>query len=182
VSCLLAGTTLLVGGHVLAAAPLLVGGVVSEVASILGARHAASEGRVARFAAWAVAVEVASVATIVLRLALLLAAVRVPAGLAEPLVLAVAIALAAALGVFPGGLGVREGLSAALAPLVGLPMSVGFLVAALNRAIGLVVLAPLAAGVELVERRSGGGVDKVRASSSAPGTRTSEAEEPSAAS
>jgi uncharacterized membrane protein YbhN (UPF0104 family) len=49
-----------------------------------------------------------------------------------------------AASIVPAGLGVREFVSAGVAPLVGISMSMGLLSATLNRLVGLVVLVPLA--------------------------------------
>ena len=57
--------------------------------------------------------------------------------------------LAAAAGILPGGFGLRELIAAALAPLVGLPASAGFAATAINRVMGIVVLAPITAALAL---------------------------------
>jgi uncharacterized membrane protein YbhN (UPF0104 family) len=49
----------------------------------------------------------------------------------------------------PGGFGLRELIAALLAPLVGLPASAGFAATAINRVIGIVVLAPVTAALAL---------------------------------
>jgi hypothetical protein len=67
--------------------------------------------------------------------------------------LSVAGALTVAIGFFHGGLGVREALIAALAPLIGLPFDTGVLLGSLDRVVWLTFLA-LAAGV-LALRRDG---------------------------
>ncbi len=54
---------------------------------------------------------------------------------------------------FPGGLGLRELLSASLGPLIGLSATVGFLAAALDRLVDVVVYGPLAIAVGISERR-----------------------------
>ena len=50
---------------------------------------------------------------------------------------------ASAVGFLPGGIGLREVIAAGLAPLVGLPASLGYLSAALDRVVGLTVLVPV---------------------------------------
>ena len=55
-----------------------------------------------------------------------------------------------AVSIVPAGLGVRELVSAGLAPVVGLSVSAGFLSATLNRIIGLTTLVPVAGMLTLV--------------------------------
>lgn len=58
--------------------------------------------------------------------------------------LAVAGVLGSAVSIVPAGLGVREGVSAALSPIVGLSASLGFMAAFMNRLIGMSVIVPVA--------------------------------------
>ena len=67
---------------------------------------------------------------------------------------AVGSVLASTLGVIPGGLGVWEGISAALAVLVSLPASVGFLAAAILRVMGLIQNSLAAVGLALLRSRT----------------------------
>ena len=59
---------------------------------------------------------------------------------------------ATATGIFPGGLGIREALSGAVSPLVGLPVSFGILIGAVDRVAFLLGLGLVAAGLGLVPR------------------------------
>lgn len=77
------------------------------------------------------------VAASALRLVALFAALGHPIDPLPAVVLTTASVLATAAGVFPGGLGLRELLSATVAPLLGLPPSVAVLVSALDRVVGL---------------------------------------------
>ena len=61
--------------------------------------------------------------------------------------------LGSAVSIVPAGLGVREVVSAGIAPLVGLAPSAGFLTATLNRVIGLSALLPLAGVLIYLERK-----------------------------
>ena len=54
---------------------------------------------------------------------------------------------------FPGGLGVREALIAALAPLIGLPFDAGILLGSVDRIIWLTFLAAAASLLAIVNRR-----------------------------
>jgi hypothetical protein len=88
------------------------------------------------------------------RLFLCFAALGVDASFAQASGLAVAGVLGSAVSIVPAGLGVREGVAAAISPIVGLAASFGFLSAFLNRLAGLVVIAPLAAMLSLRTSRS----------------------------
>lgn len=68
-------------------------------------------------------------------------AIQTPISLDQAFVLAIAAALASAIGVFPGGLGLRELIAGALSPLVGLPAATGVVVTAIDRLVGIAVLA-----------------------------------------
>lgn len=59
---------------------------------------------------------------------------------------------ATATGIFPGGLGIREALSGAVSPLVGLPVSFGILIGAVDRVAFLLGLGLVAAGLAVVPR------------------------------
>ena len=58
--------------------------------------------------------------------------------------LAVASVLGSAVSIVPAGLGVREGVSAALSPIVGLSAALGFMATFMNRLIGMSVIVPVA--------------------------------------
>lgn len=103
-------------------------------------------------------VEAGLVAVSALRLYLLLFALNVAPDFRDGLVLAVSGVIAAAVGIFPGGLGLREAIGAALAPLVGLGPSVGFAVTALDRVMGMVLYAPLTAWLLMTKKDSAGWV------------------------
>ncbi|MFC2966797.1 hypothetical protein [Acidimangrovimonas pyrenivorans] len=90
------------------------------------------------------AVKLALVAVSVLRIKLCLAALGVPASLPQVSVFAVAGVLGSAISVVPAGLGVREAVSAALAPIVRLPAGAAFLATALDRLLGMAVMLMLA--------------------------------------
>lgn len=75
-----------------------------------------------------------------IRLYSALRAVAVSATIAQGIELTVAGAVASAIGLFPGGLGLREVLAGALGPVIGLPPAAGVLGAAVDRLIGLCIL------------------------------------------
>ena len=71
--------------------------------------------------------------------------------------LSVAGFLGNAVSIVPAGLGIREVVSAGLAPLVGLGAGMAFLAAALNRLLGLITVVPLAIGMLLSGRGKAAG-------------------------
>lgn len=96
------------------------------------------------------ALEIGFVAASSARLMLLFAALGHPIGILPAVVLTTASVLATAAGVFPGGLGLREILSATVAPLLGVPPSLAILVSALDRVVGLGTVSLLAAVHQLL--------------------------------
>ncbi|MDZ7678645.1 MAG: hypothetical protein U5K29_08835 [Acidimicrobiales bacterium] len=94
-----------------------------------------------------VAVEVASVAVGAGRYLLVVHALGFAIEPRQAIALAVAGILASLIGILPGGLGVRELLAGAIAPLVGLAASVGVIGSAVDRLIGLPALAVMALAV-----------------------------------
>lgn len=84
-----------------------------------------------------------------LRIYLCLRGLGVEASYLQASAFVIAGVVGSAVSIVPAGLGVREAVSAGLAPVVGLAASVGFLAASLNRLLGMLVLLPLAAGLAL---------------------------------
>ncbi|MEO0441219.1 MAG: lysylphosphatidylglycerol synthase domain-containing protein [Pseudomonadota bacterium] len=80
-----------------------------------------------------------------LRLYLCLLALGVMAGFDQASVLTVSGFVGASFSIVPAGLGIREGVSALLGPLVGLTAAAAFMASAANRLVGFAVSAPLAA-------------------------------------
>jgi hypothetical protein len=160
VSAVLAGALLAPAGSWIAAGILLAVGI-----PLLGLAYAwlrrsvldVAERR--RVAGLLVLVEVLAVLTNAGRLVLILIGLDVDASLNQTLVLAVSSSLAAAAGILPGGFGLRELIAAALAPLVGLPAAAGFVSPAINRVMGIVVLAPVTLALMLGIRQRGEGSD-----------------------
>lgn len=152
VSALLAAGLLLPGRSALAW-PLMAGGAAALAAGgTLLWVEVRTPARWCRLGAQIVAVELGAVAVTAGRLYLVLSALRVDASPGDAFVLALAAVLASALGVFPGGLGLRELLAAGLAPVVGLAASAGFLATALDRVVGLLASAPIAVPLVLHAR------------------------------
>lgn len=78
------------------------------------------------------------------RLYAILVGIGLPVSFGQAVALAVASALAAAVGFFPGGMGLRELLAGALSPLVGLAPAVGAFSGVVDRVISVVVRGLLA--------------------------------------
>lgn len=98
-------------------------------------------------------VELLTVAAGAIRFLLVIVAVGKPVELSQAAALTVAGAVAAATGIFPGGLGLREALAGLIGPLVALPAQVALLSAVGNRIAEYVVLGPAA----LLLARTGSG-------------------------
>jgi hypothetical protein len=99
------------------------------------------------------AVRLATVLLEAVRMALALNALGTAIGLDRASIFVIASFLGSLVSIAPAGLGVREAVVAALAPLVGVDPAAGFLAATLNRAAGLVGLAAAAALLLVVQRR-----------------------------
>jgi hypothetical protein len=109
-----------------------------------------------RLGALLVAIEAIAVAVQAARYLLVFTALGIDASAGQAAALAVSVAAAAAVGLVPGGLGLREALAGALAPLVGLEAGAGLLAVALDRVVGLVVLVPAAVALAAFIARSAG--------------------------
>ena len=100
----------------------------------------------------AFAIEFASVGLTSLRFFLVLRAIGFGGSLAQSATLAATAIIASAAGVFPSGLGLRELLSSAVGPAVGLSAAVSTVVAAIERVVSLAVVAVMALVIMLIDR------------------------------
>lgn len=100
-----------------------------------------------------IGVEAGWLAVSACRLGLAVSALGISIEPTQAVALSVAGALTVAIGFFPGGLGVREALIAALAPLIGLPFDAGILLGSVDRIIWLTFLAGAASVLAIVNRR-----------------------------
>lgn len=89
-------------------------------------------------------VEIATVVLFGLRLLLIFQALNMSVSAATAIVVGASAPLSSAIGFFPGGLGVREGISAALATGAGLSAQAGFLASSIDRVCALIGLAIVA--------------------------------------
>ena len=87
------------------------------------------------------------------RLFLIASALRFNVSYAQSTTLVIAAVSAAAIGFLPAGLGAREAIAAALAPVVGFPAAVGLVITAVDRVVNLVVLSVFAGAITLATRR-----------------------------
>jgi hypothetical protein len=154
---LVAGLFLVPAGQPLVGGLTLLAGAVGWGAAValLHAQVGADGAR--RALPRVAAVEVASVLVGTLRVWAVLRALGFDTGPAEAATLTGAAIVASAAGVFPGGIGIREALSAAVGAAVGLPAAAGALVAAVDRVVGYVVLALCSAVVLATSRRAPAG-------------------------
>lgn len=109
-----------------------------------------------RFPGLAVAMLTTEVATVALgaaRFWLVLLALGFPADLSQAAALVIAGVAAAATGIFPGGLGIRELLAGVISPMVGLPAALGLLATAVNRLVEYAVLLPVSLYLAIRKRR-----------------------------
>jgi hypothetical protein len=153
VSAVLAGGLQLVAGEPGFGAIVLAAGIVVSALSALMASR--TRGVVLRRSdvATVALVEVVAVLVAAARLQLALWGLGYAPGASQSLALGLASALGSAVGFLPAGLGVREVLAAGIGPLVGLPAAVSLVATAVDRVLGLVVLA----GIALVLVATGGG-------------------------
>lgn len=98
------------------------------------------------------AIEGAFVLLQAFRLLLIASALRFDVSYAQSTALVIAAVSAAAIGFLPAGLGAREAIAAALAPIVGFPAAVGLVITAIDRIVNLVVLLAFAGLVTLATR------------------------------
>lgn len=151
VTLALAGGALLALDLGLLGAGALAGGILALAVATFGLRagHEATVG-------WMLALAVTQSVMVgigTLRLWLCFRALGEPASALEAVVLTLAAVVAAVVGVAPAGLGVAEATAAGIAVAIGISASVAFVVAALDRISGLVVVGPLAMICHACERR-----------------------------
>lgn len=98
-------------------------------------------------------VELATIAVTTFRLVLILLAIGISPSLTDVVILSSAYAVSAAVGIVPGGLGVREALTAGVAAALGIGANTGFLASAIDRLIGLIVQVPIVLLLYIRDRR-----------------------------
>jgi uncharacterized membrane protein YbhN (UPF0104 family) len=99
-----------------------------------------------------VLIEIASVGVFAIRFTLVLDGLGFHTSWSQTFTLTISTAAASAVGILPGGLGLREVIAAALGPLVGLKAAVALFAVSVDRIIGLVVLAVMSGILMLIGR------------------------------
>jgi uncharacterized membrane protein YbhN (UPF0104 family) len=150
----LSGVVLLIDGeHVGLGLAFIGGGLLSGAAAYALLRVPLSDTEARHWFGRFVVIEIVSVAVYAMRFVLVLRGLGFHSSWSETFTLTIATSAASAVGVLPGGLGLREVLAAALAPLVGLPAAVALFAVSVDRIIGLVVLALMTGILLLFGRR-----------------------------
>lgn len=150
ISGLVAGLWVGTAGQRLFGALLVLGGGLSVAAGYALLNHQVSDARARVGLLTAiVSVEVALVALQAVRLLLVLQGLGEQPILSQALVLTLGGVIAAAVGLFPGGLGLRELLAAGLAPLVSMSPALAFLASAADRVLGIFFYSPIAVALLL---------------------------------
>ena len=157
-AAVLAGLALLTS-HLLLGVLLVGGGVVFAAGGFeTGRRVGRGTGQSPwRGVGWLMAVELGTVVVGALRLMVISAGIGQAIGFGQAAGLGLASIAAAAIGLFPGGLGLREALSAALAPILELPAAVGAVAATFDRLLGLPVVIIAALLLSRRDRHSSAG-------------------------
>jgi hypothetical protein len=143
VSSTLAGVVQLTAGHRAVGTVVTAVGIAAFAACWMLMVARVEPARRVPLALAILAIETLGVLVASLRLFLVLKALGVAVGFSQVVVLTLAAIAASAVGFLPGGIGLREVVAAGLAPLVGLPASLGYLSAALDRVVGLTILVPI---------------------------------------
>ena len=116
-------------------------GVVALAASIVLCWRISPD---ARLVVYVMGIKVALVITDICRILLCFEALAVSTTIWHAAAFSISGVLGSTVSIVPAGLGVREGVFAAIAPLVGLSASAAFLAATVNRLVGLAVIVPVA--------------------------------------
>lgn len=144
---LLAGAVLLIDREHLGLSLAFIGGGIITAAGAYGLlRVPLSKPNAVKWFFRFLVIEIASVGVTAIRFTLVLAGLGFHPAWSQVFTLTIATAAASAVGILPGGLGLREVIAAALAPLVGMPAAVALFAVSVDRIIGLTGLA-LATGI-----------------------------------
>lgn len=104
----------------------------------------ATRGRTGRWALALLALRAVFVLVAGLRFFVVCRALALPVPLVTALAFSLASSVASAVGIFPDGLGIREMIAGAIAPLVGIEVAVGISVTALDRVVSFALIAAVA--------------------------------------
>jgi hypothetical protein len=138
---IIGGMGVVVAGNAPIGAVLALGGLAAfSVAGYMFLRSAPEHGRFG-LAVRIIVIETSWVGLSGFRMWLMLRAIGVSATPAQVLALAVAGAMAVAIGFLPAGLGAREALIALLSPVIKLPLSQGVVIGVIDRVVWITFLA-----------------------------------------
>jgi hypothetical protein len=145
VTALLAGGLQVVLGDAALGAAVLAGGALALAGAWLVVARTRGVTLAGADVATVLAVEGVAVFVAGGRLLLTLWGLGYSASVTQGVALSLAGSLGSAVGFLPAGLGVREVLAAGIGPIVGLPAAVSLVATAVDRLLGLVVLAAVSA-------------------------------------
>jgi uncharacterized membrane protein YbhN (UPF0104 family) len=146
---LIGGVSIVAAGSAIVGALVAVGGAVClGIAGVMFLRSAPPHGR-PQLAVRIVVIETTWVGLSGFRMWLALRAIGVTATPAQVLALAVAGAMAVAIGFLPAGLGAREALIALLSPIINLPLSQGVVLGVIDRVVWVTFLALAAVALSI---------------------------------
>jgi hypothetical protein len=146
---IIGGLGVVVAGNSVVGAILAVGGIACVgVAGFMFLRTAPARGR-PQLAVRIIVIETSWVGLSGFRMWLALRAIGVAATPAQVLALAVAGAMAVAIGFLPAGIGAREALIALLSPIINLPLSQGVVLGVIDRVVWITFLALAAVAVAI---------------------------------
>ena len=150
-TAVLAGTAQLINDWSLFGTLLVAGGaIILAVDAVALWRLVRDPRRRGAIALKVLSVEVGFVLVLTLRYWLTLSAIGVDATMSQAIALSLSVVLASAIGIFPGGLGLREVIAAGISPLVSLPASVGLLATAIDRLVALAMMTLLTIALAIV--------------------------------
>lgn len=152
---LAAAVVIVDGDHIGVGLAFLAGGVLAGIGAFGLVRVSVGAGGARTWFPRFVLIEIASVGVFALRFTLTLNGLGFHTSWAQTFTLTISTAAASAVGILPGGLGLREVLAAALGSLVGLGPAVALFAVSVDRIIGLVVLALMTGILMLVGRGDG---------------------------
>jgi len=161
VAFLYAGLWVIDAGDLMIGGLFCVAGSVILMSAFIATLRFAGQWRVPL---WIVGTRFLMVIVDAVRMYLCLWAFGVTSTFAQASVFVVSSVLGSAISLVPAGLGVREVVAAAIAPIVALAASSVFLAASLNRILGFIAIAPFAALVAVHtarNRKSGQSVDNL---------------------
>lgn len=150
VGLIYSGSWLIMLGLMLPGIVMAVGGIITLAACVLATFRLLGD---VRFTFSIVLAKIILVLVDAYRTYLSLIALGVTASFGQASVIALSSLLGASFSIVPAGLGIREGASAILGPIIGITASAAFLAASLSRILGMAVTFPLALILSLKKNR-----------------------------